>query len=262
MNFSEYDIKILVVSAITLVLISATAGATPLAGGFGEPPRYDSDAEITFNVPDQPGATVFTQGEISYGAGIEDYRQNSIVVNGDQYLVRVSVINGSDGTNEDVTVGLLVDNGTGQTFNSTQVNFNETVYMNVQDFGVEYTYSERTNSTATVSWELVTNPQLGGDGNGGIWGALMQIASWIKYFTFLCAFAVEALFNSIVFVSEVIVGIVTYIFSVVSWITSGYGSIIGASPNWAKIFVTIPAFLVGIELLKLLTLTVQVLWIS
>lgn len=262
MNFSEFDIKVLVVSAITLVLISATAGATPLAGGFGEPPRYDSEAEINFNVPSQPGATVFSSGEIRYGAGIETYEQNDIIVNSDNYLVRVSVVNGTDMDNQDVTVGLLVDNRSGQTFNSTEVDFNETVYMNEQRFGVEYTYTERTNSTATVEWELVTNPPLGDDGSGGIWGALMQIASWIGYIAELAAFAIQALFNSIVFVSEVLVGIVTYIYEIFAWITGGYGTIIEASPAWATIFVAIPAFLVGIELMKLLILAVQVLWIS
>lgn len=270
MDFSEIDMKILLVSSITILLIGATAGATPVAGGFGEMPVFEYTASIDFTPPEQPG-----QSELEYRSGtlrtdtgtkipIQEAKDTifsqlgieatiSVGLTGDIHMLNASLI--------------LLAEGTGNFFQDiVSINVSETAYLEIannnENFEVKVTYTHLNESSnvATVDWEVTTATIEGEDPSAP--GPLSVIASWLIYLGELLQYIVAVAFGAIGYVFTTVTAVVSYIMSLIIWLTTGYASIVTNAPTWASPFIAIPVVLFGFELLKLLILLVQVIWIG
>lgn len=269
MQFTEFDVKVLFVSVLSLLLLSATASITPVAGGFGDPPTFETNAEINLNVPSQPGANVFSEGTLTTGPGVQDYQQEDIIIESDDLNINLVATGYNPAQNEtDVNVVLEYNNRTNitnpqTTLDNEILNLSDSHQLVTEDVGVIVEYTENNNQSATIQWELDYHPNLSGgsSGGGGLWSAVYSIAEWLGYFADLFVFALEALFGSLVFVTTIIVDGVTYMFGIFGWITTGFTTIVSSSPGWAQPFVAMPVLLLGAELLKMLILAIDVLWI-
>lgn len=269
MNFNQFDIKVLVVSTFALLLISATAGATPIAGGYGEVPTYQTTASLDLSVPEQPGPEVSTEGTLQAGPGVENYKQERSLIQSADLEVNVIATGYNPPDDTQVNVVLEYINQTNSsspetTLESVQMNVSESARLSAQDVSVVFDYSQNTSSYAEIKWNVRNHPKLssGGGSGSGLWAALYSIAEWLGYFADLAIFALDALLAGIVFTFTMLTDIVTYVFDLLVWITDGYGSIIASAPAWASAFIAIPILALGFELMKLVLITIEILWIG
>lgn len=269
MQFNEFDVKVIFVAVLSLLLVSATATATPLAGGYGEPPTFDTNANLNLNPPNQPNTNTFSQGTLVTGPNVTDFRSEKKVINTEGLEVELQT-SGYDPNNESYDVNLALeyqnssDNNTHVTLET--LNVSESASMEVQDVGVTVEYVENNSEKATINWVLEYYPDLSkyeddGD-NGGLVQQIQNVASWLGYIGEWIAFGLKTIFDGLVFVTQTLMDIVTYMFEIVSWIAEGYGSIVEESPSWASPFIALPGLLLGLELMKLIMLAVNLLWIG
>lgn len=264
MEFTEFDMKVLFVSVLSLLLLSATAGVTPAAGGFGNPPQFNSSAQINLDVPEQPGTNTFSEGQLTLGPNVSTYKRTDKIIVGDNIDVEIGAASYNPPNNTDVTVTLSFINGSGIGVDSVTLNETENGFVETNQTGIEVTYESEMNNVATINWNMQYHPsfsEVGGSG-GGLWSALQNIGSWIGYIAQLLAFAFEAVFSGIIFTFTIIVDAVTYMFGIIGWIVTGFSSIVNNVPAWAAPFVAMPIFLVGAELLKLILIAVNIIWIG
>lgn len=269
MDFSKFDIKILVVATFALLLISATAGATPIGGDFGEVPTYNQTASLNIEVPSTPGPELTTQGTLRTGPGIDSYEQERYIIRSDNLEVSVTATGYTPPNSTSVNVVLEYVNTTNasnpQTTLENQIlNLSESTVLNAQDTSVYFEYSDNTSEYAEISWGVRNHPDLSEteNGGGGLWAALNNIGEWIGYIAEILVFISEIAFAGSAFVFSVIANITGYVISLLGWITGGYGSIVGASPAWASPFLAIPPLALGFELMKLLIIIIEVLWLG
>lgn len=269
MNFSENDIKILVVTGFTVLLVGATAGATPVAGGFGDMPKFESSAEFNVQTPDQPGPDVSTQGEIIAGPNVSAYKSTTAFIRSDNLLVNLSAAGYRSNPSDDtVNVALLlVDRTTSpnsESAETVELTEGEEAQLTVEQVSVIVNATDATNDTITINYDVQSypNPSEYGQSNGGIASGLWMIGEWIAYAAQLFAYAMEVIFSSITFTLTVIYDVITYIFSITTWLTGGFSSMVAGAPVWAAPFIGLPVLLLGLELLKLLIIAIDILWVG
>lgn len=270
MDFTQFDIKVFIVSVMALLLIAATAGATPAGGSFGEAPRFDTSAQLNLQIPQQPGAETFTKGTLETGPGVNDFLQETTIINSDELVVTITATGYNPANNDyDVNVVFEYINQTNisnpeTTLDNEILNVSESAQLTSEDASVVATYSENDSQKATIDWELEYYPELesGPDtSGGGIVNTLRNIASWIGYFVDLIAFAFSAIFDGLIFLTTITADGVSFMFNIVTWITGGYSGIITNVPVWASPFVALPTLIVGFELLKMLLVIAEITWI-
>lgn len=266
MEFSKTDIKIVVVSAIALLLISATASATPIDDGFGEMPEFENTAEMNLDVPDQPGKEVWDSGILKTGPGVPSHEQEDKIIANDDIEVNLIATGYNPPNDTDVNVALEFTNKTSgnTTIDNEVLNESESTQLETNDTAVTVEYTRNTSEYASIEWKLENYPDLSSDSdeNGGIVAGLQNIASWIGYIAELFAFALDALLSGMNFVFTAIGDVFSFVIDIITWLTDGYGSIISDSPDWAKPFVSIPALLLGLEFMKLIMIIVNLVWIG
>lgn len=268
MDFTKFDIKILVVATFALLLISATAGATPIGGDFGEVPTYNQTANLDLEVPSTPGADVSTEGTLRAGTESGEMGEQRFVLTSDNLDVAVSVYGYNPPDTTSVTVALTYFNTTDpnnpQTTDVNEtLNLSESVDLELQNTVVRFDYTNNTENYAEVDWDVLNQPNVDmGDNNSGLIGSINNIGEWIGYIAEILVFITDAIFAGISFTFTMITGIVGYIVSLIGWITGGYGTIIGSSPAWSSPFLAIPPLALGFELLKLLALMIDIIWIG
>lgn len=269
MDFTQFDIKVLVVSTFALLLISATAGATPIGGDFGEAPRFNQTASLDLSVPNQPGPDVSTEGELRTGPDIPGHEQERYIIRSDNLEVSVIATGYNPPNSTSVNVVLEYVNTTNasnpQTILTNEIlNVTEGTELVANNVAVLFEYTENNSDYATIQWDVRNYPDVSqeGSGGGGLWAALNNIGEWIGYAAQLLGFFADAVFAAIVFVFTMVIDIVSYIVGLIAWITGGYGSIIGSAPTWASPFIAIPALALGFELMKLIIIVIDVLWIG
>lgn len=270
MQFSETDMKILVVTGFTVLLVGATAGATPIGGGFGDMPKFESNAELDLSVPSQPGAEVSTNGVIQAGPNVSDFRSTTTFIRSENLLVNLSAAGyKSNPDDTDVNVALLhVDRTTSpptETADSVTLVNGESAELTAKEVSVVVTATDATNSTIDIEYDVQNypNPSEYGEGdNSGLISTIGLIAEWLGYIGQMFAYAVDVLFSSITFVFTVLYDIITYVFSITTWLIGGFVTMVGSAPVWAAPFIGLPVMLLGLELLKLLLLAIDILWIG
>lgn len=265
MNFSEFDVKVLTVGVLALLLVSATAGATPLAGNYGEMPQFENNATVNLSPPEEPGGDTIENSKGMLKNGPDVPPEKSVDQLFSKFGINARVVTSNPvGNYSDLTATVIVDNGTTSLSNFSRVNVGETTYVQIQQndetLEVRFHYSRLYQNVSTVQWE-VTRITLGGEVDAGV-GPIAAIAEWLGYISSLFRYAVSVAFGGVVFVFTTITNIALYIGSIVGWISGGYGTILSGSPAWASAFLSIPPLLVGFESMKLLYVTIDILWLG
>lgn len=267
MNFSEFDIKILTVGIISLLFISATAGATPISGNFGDVPEFEHTATFDATAPSQPGPDSIAerQGTLRYGPDIPADESIDEVWGKWGYRITAAV-NDQDNNLSDLSANIVMENSTTSFTDFGIVSVGDSIFLTIEQnnetFEVRFEYQSLQNNVSTVTWEvtqLTTAMQESQQANAG--GPISQIASWLGYFAELFRYAVMVVFNAVSFVLISLKDVIVYGANIVGWITGGYGSVLGSAPSWAAAFMSIPVLLLGFEFMKLVMIIVELVWI-
>lgn len=262
MNFSETDIKILVVTGFTVLLVGATAGATPVAGGFGDMPTFNTSAELNVNIPQQPGADTTDSGQINAGANLTS---DTIIVS-NNIEVRINGVTYNE-TATPPTASFTLTKINQSTSNEVYetLELNQTKTVENANVDVNATFTEIDGNNAIIEWELIDYPanlDTPGGGGGGLLDVGADVAAWVGYIASLFAFVVDVVFSSITFTFTVIFDVVTYMFSISTWLIGGFTSMVTGAPVWAAPFIGLPVLLLGLELLKLMFIAINLLWVG
>lgn len=274
MDLTQFDLKVLLVSIVALLIISVVAGGTVIgAGEVGEAPRFQTPQAPDFEVPEMPGQDVFNEGELTYvefGEGPDHEPDDTIMFysDGTDPTQSISVSSQLSSYNQSLEVSLFVQNPGGNdvgVFSSSVVmnesNPSASLTQNGTTVDFEYLGYNTEDNSQSVAWDLGNHVTYPGDSIGS-GGPISTIADWFEYGVSIFVFAFEFVFGILGFAVLSIMDIILYVFSLISFLFSGYSGLVANSPGWAATFVAIPGIMLGLELLKIMFIIIDTLWIG
>lgn len=261
MNIGSGDIKRLVVAALAILIIIPVSATTPIGGvQVGAMPTYEFDDSISLDFPDQPA-----QGALDARSGtLENVNTGStkkVLAQGTDYRL---VIYSTVDPNNDITVQVTYQNSTGNIIDGgTITTVGETISVNQLKGTYKFTW-EQTNPNE-VGFVVETTPQLpdvSADDAGFLGGFVAAFNQTVGYIGQLIGFAISVIVEPIAFVANAIGSVIGYLFNLTSWLFTALNSMITSAPVWAQPFMAVPVLIVGLELFKILFVTIDILWIG
>lgn len=273
MNFTKWDMTIVLGMAITVIFMSFTFPALNLTGSEvneSNIPEFNM-SQNTFNIsgdfPEKPG--VPSQGTVTYyenksGGGEQD--QAWLTGFTDDGLEHLLLKTGSP--NMELRVNswqsgtAIVDtfpfSSESDTFtyqnNSWIIEYNVTNYEN----------QGLTNFTTAVAWQIRQTPSDSSwwDGIpilGGILSSGADLAGMLGWFGSIILWFFTTLFELVLNAVIVLTNITVYLISTVIWLSSTYFSIASGAAGFGQIIVAIPGILLSLEFAKLAMIGIKLL---
>jgi hypothetical protein len=272
MNFSKFDVSILLVMSLTVVIMSFTfpalgltdqsdqvnetdipefnisSGSVNLVGEFPDEPKQPTSGTLEYDNTQINGLEgvnlVYIDRPKDTGAAIEV--QNSSAFGLDLVYTNFTST-GSDVHRYDI------NNNTGQE-----------ILINQDGWTIETTVTEISNynesdMTVDVEYDIKSNPDsseglssipLIGNFADGVANVVGSIAVQFAWFS---AVLVELIINAIL----TIVDLTLYLFSMMYWLISTYSAVVSAAPAWAAVFLAVPGILLFAEFAKIVVIIID-----
>lgn len=271
MNFSKFDVTVLVTMSLAVVVMSFLFPALGMtdddAVNESDVPEFNMSAstfDFTGEFPQQPntptsGVLEFDQQQGNSIAGV-----TLIYVDRPPEPYAIEVQNTSQ---EGLDVAVTNFSDTGDTIYRYNINSEGQTILHQEDgwtilFEVESLENfQQPNMTADVSFDVRQDPgsQEGLSAIPIIGGLADAVAGAVAYigtiFFWGSLFVVELVVNVMTIVTSTIV----YLFGVASWLVTTYSSIVSAAPSWAGVVLTIPGILLFTEFAKLSVIGIKML---
>jgi hypothetical protein len=272
MNFTKFDISILLTMSLAVIVMSFTfpaLGMTDSADTVNESdvPTFDAEANqfnLTGQIPRQPDTP--TSGQLYYDAT----EGNSIGGVNQVWIQRP----------KNTGVSLELQNTSTEGFDVVFINFtssgsqtarydianqqNQEILITEGDWTVRVNVVElenygQSNMTAEARFEIDSSPA---DTEGLssipiIGGFADELANVVGYIASQIAFFSVLLTEVILNTLGTLLSLATYMFSMGSWLITTYSSIVSAAPGWAGVILLVPAILLFAELAKLLAIVIS-----
>lgn len=274
MNFSRFDVTVIVVMSLAIVSMSFVFPALGLTGQNAQEnniPEFNTTAEAyQFNesFPRSPGTD--TSGELQW------YEREPQAVDNQQVFLTGGPSDGfalaitNAGNQSDPEPQVFLENWT----DGSGVSEDSYTLSNTSDVGV--LNSTNGNWTIGVSWIDTANrgtqdlrlyvefqvsdyPTQSGNIIAQIYNGLEGVVAYIGNVLYWLV----AMFSSIVLqVFVLLFDILVYIFGTFHWLTTAYWALVDGATGFASVFVVIPGVLLFAEFAKLAFLGVDVLWLG
>lgn len=275
MNFSKFDIMILVTMSFAVIIMSFAYPALGLTDQSDEVSENDvpefnmsaSTLDLTGQLPEQPDTP--TSGTLSYN----QQDGNSISGVNQVWIDRP----------KDTGTSLELQNTSTDGFDVVLINFTSATGSNVHRYDItgtegqeiliqddrwtiratvtEINNYQQSNMTADVRYEIESEP---GDASGlssipligGISDAVANILGYIaSQIAYVAVFLSEIILNAIIMTFNV----AKFLFSLVYWLGTTYGSVVSAAPSWAAVVLTVPSLLLFAEFAKMGIIVIKML---
>lgn len=285
MNFSKFDMVLLVTMSVAIVVMSFVFPALGLADAGtseSEVPEFSMNSDRFDFAGDFPSrqADTPTTGTLDFDtsepAGFSD---NQIWLHGstDPAGAELNLIqNGSD---PDAQVNLLGwDNGSVVAQDNTTLGaVGEKSLLEISESlgGYKVVVEMETFDNISggyyyeVSYEIQESPPVdSGDDNGwlerlpiigGLYSAGETVASVLAWGISVVWWFVTSTWEIALNVLGMAFDIVSFVFNTVSWLASTYGTILSAADSWVAIFVALPGLLLSLEFAKLAMIAISLL---
>lgn len=97
---------------------------------------------------------------------------------------------------------------------------------------------------------------------GSVFGAGEQLAGIVGWIGSIIYWFVGTVLATILNMFYAMIEIITFLFSLLHWLISTYGSVISASNSWSTVFILIPALLLFLEFVKIGFIAIHIIWIG
>lgn len=275
MNFSKWDIGIMIAMSFAVISMSFVFPALGLSGSNvqeSEIPSFNITTERfdwTGEFPDRPGTP--SSGILRWNSDITGASDNQIWLDGDT-TDGTELVLLNNGTPSNPQPEVLVNNWDGGSAVTDEYIFNDVGDILEHDnfsYIIQFEYVTNTTNDQgdrilEVSYDIEQQPSdttwygripfLGGVVSAG--NQLAGILGWIgTVFWWASATIVTTVLNFLGITFDVI----TFLLSTFYWIVGTYTSVITGAPSWVGVFLAIPGLLLSIELGKVTLLIIQVL---
>lgn len=274
MNFTKFDLTIIVVMSIGIISMSfvfPALGLTDESTNESDVPEFDMASDrfdFAGEMPDNPGTP--SQGE--FNVQTDDGGQLRLKQSPEEDI-NLNANDGTPGTDQvDPEVSLNKLNGTEDSpyqVNATLSEVGDSATLEGFDYvaDMEWVRTEnenQSNETAIVSYEIIEQPSdetwlsrvpvVGGIVSGA--NALAGIVGWIGSliwwgFTFFVQTGLNVL--------GMVVDVAVYFVSTLSWLVGTYTGIVSGANAWAAVFVAIPGILLFGEFAKIVMVLISLL---
>lgn len=278
MNFSRFDMILIVVMSIGIVIMSFVFPALGLIDGDAakesEIPEFDMEPnrfDFAGDFPDRPGTP--TNGQLTYDSTETQFSDNQRWLSGSDTSEGTDLVGTRNSTNNDVRVTINVWSS-GNLSATDELEFSSVGDRGVLTAGEWEVRIEVVSLTAdddadtleyTVEYEIVEQPTSGGgwlgrvpvvgtvfDAASATAGVLSWIGSIIWWF-FLTAWQIALNLLGMLFDA------VSFMFGTASWLITTYSAIISGADAWVSVFVGIPGLLLFLEFAKLAMIAISLL---
>lgn len=280
MNFSQWDMTVIVVMTIAIISMSYVFPALGLTGQNAEEndiPEFNTTAdqyEYRGQFPSNPGAP--SKGVLHWDeAEPQSEPSQSIFLDGDTSNgTEISVINSNNVSDPELLVVITnYTNGGGVVEDqATLSDVGDSAKLNYTSWTVVYEFSRQRNvGTAdfTAQVDFTVSDQPGGTSwydrtpiVGDIFAAgeaLAAIVGWIGSILFWIMGTIISIIWQTV---ATLLDILTYVFGMIHWMTTAYFGLVSGTSTWASVFVLIPGVILFVELVKLAFIGVDLVWIG
>jgi hypothetical protein len=276
MNFSKFDVSILVTMSLAVVIMSFAFPALGLTDQSDEVsendiPEFNMSAtmfDFTGDFPREPNAA--DSGNIQFdqqqGNSIEGV--NVIFVDRPQNTGAAVEVQNTSTNGLDFVFTNFTSLGSGSLERSdiTPSDVGEQTVVRHEGWTITYTVVElnnydQPNMTVDVDYQVQNAPE---DTKGLsaipiVGGVTDQIAQYVGWFATIFFWTSLFIVELVINVLGIAFGIINYTFGMASWLITTYAAIISAAPGWAGVVLVIPSVLLFAEFAKLAVIGIKLL---
>lgn len=280
MNFTGFDIGIIIVMSLAVISMSFVFPALGLTGQEAQEndiPEFNMTAdryEFRDEFPDSPGAP--TEGDMHWNEEEPDAESSqSIFLDGDSSSgVEIAVVNSN--TTEDPEMEVFIQNWT----DGSGIAEDSVVLQNESDYGqvtyqdwtvtVEWTRARHVNSSdfrAVVHFTVTNQPS---DSSwfdrvpivGSIFSAGEELAAIVGWIGSILYWIMGTVISIIWQAFAILFDIISYGFDMMVWLLTTYWDIVDGASAWASVFVMIPGIALFLEFTKIAYIGVDLIWLG
>lgn len=280
MNFSKFDIVVLMTMSMAIIIMSFTFPALGVTAespeNASDVPQYNTTAnpfDIAGEFPDRPGTP--SSGTIQYdeqeGSGITG-RSLIWIDRPKSDGTAIEIQNDTFG-NGDVQIVVTDFNETGDNIVDRYVisgTEGETILHQNTTWTIEFTVDsvenfKQPNMTVTVEFEILESQSGAGGGLsalpviGGIFDAVDAVASILSWLGLIIRWFLATLFEITISLILLLVDIMTFAVGLMHWLMSTYFAVIGGATSWASVILMVPGILLFAEFVKLSMIGISLL---
>jgi len=277
MEFTSFDFKILMAASIAIIAMSYTFPALGLTGNGNVDPSDIPQFNITADqfdtaneFPDRPNSP--SQGQLLFNEELAGESDNVVWLDGHTNNgTEVVLLNNGDFSDPEPQIRVNSWES-GSAVNTSIYNFTNVGDIKVHDdygYEIQFTYDalinlNETDQTYRVRYDIRSGPS---DTNwirripivGGVFSAGQQLAAIVGWIGSIGWFYVVALIESSTKIVIAILDIVTFLISLLHWLTTTYFAIVANASGYAAVFVLIPGIMLFVEFAKLAMIGVGLL---